>query len=74
MRNLERPDLPDAFLEKGEANPDLLYSEVLKLDIRDDEAPWMLWAGLPNEMFTSRTEVRDARIFVTGALSAPVTS
>ncbi|HNN60703.1 MAG TPA: Hpt domain-containing protein [Leptospiraceae bacterium] len=57
-----------AFLEKGEANPDLLYSEVLKLDIRDDEAPWMLWAGLPNEMFTSRTEVRDARVFVTGAL------
>ncbi len=57
-----------SFLQKGEPNPDLLYSEVIKLDIRDEEAPWVLWAGLPNDLFYARADVRDARIFAASVL------
>ena len=39
------------WIEKEVANPDLIYSEVLPLSIKDSEGEWKLWIGLPNAAF-----------------------
>jgi two-component system sensor histidine kinase/response regulator len=41
--------------------PDLIYSDVLKLDIVDGSGRWTLWAGQPDSLFWSRSDVRAAQ-------------
>lgn len=39
------------WIDKEQPNPDLIYSEVLPLSIRDDTGAWKLWVGLSNDYF-----------------------
>ncbi|MCC6708283.1 MAG: response regulator [Gammaproteobacteria bacterium] len=39
---------------------DLIYSDVIKLKIADGSGHWTLWAGQPDSLFWSRSDVRAA--------------
>ena len=39
------------WMDKEKPNPDLLYSEVLPLTIKDGKSEWKLWVGLPDSVF-----------------------
>lgn len=46
-------------LKKGQADTNLVYSKVRKLNVVDNTT-WELWVALPNTEFTSMTSVRQA--------------
>ncbi len=50
----------DDALHKGQADPNLIYSEALALTTKDPKSPWLLWAGVPNDAFYTGAEVRNA--------------
>jgi PAS domain S-box-containing protein len=39
------------FIEAGKPDPNLIYSEVLPLEIKDANGEWVLWAGVADEAF-----------------------
>ena len=43
---------------RGQPDPGLIYSEVIKLNVNDPRSNWVLWAGLPNSMFYARPDVQ----------------
>lgn len=51
------------WVEKGEANPSFVYSEVVELKIRDGEQFWKLWVGVPNSHFYNSLEYRSLMQF-----------
>ncbi|MCA9403497.1 MAG: sensor histidine kinase [Candidatus Omnitrophica bacterium] len=51
------------WIERFAPNPDLVYSEVIGLDINDADNNWYLWAGRANEVFWLRQDVHIARQF-----------
>ncbi|MBK7949759.1 MAG: response regulator [Deltaproteobacteria bacterium] len=48
-------------IEADRADDELLYSEVVSLEVHDDSANWMLWAGKANEHYWTRPEVVSAQ-------------
>ncbi len=51
------------WIVSAQSDPSLLYSEARKLQVRDGDNQWILWAGLPDKLFWSRSEVQSARRF-----------
>lgn len=41
------------WIDKGAANPNLLYSEIIPLSIIDGENNWKLWIGISNSSFVN---------------------
>ncbi|MBE9502572.1 MAG: EAL domain-containing protein [Proteobacteria bacterium] len=56
------------WIEQGIEDPNLFYSEIFPLEIRDDLGVWEIWAGQPNEIFWSSPDVITARTFTTIAI------
>lgn len=56
-----RQSLP--WIQRFAANPALIYSEVIELDIVDADNEWYLWAGRANEAFWQRQDVHIAHQF-----------
>lgn len=48
------------FIEEGRPDPDLVYSEVVPLDILDLRGKWYYWAGRPNSEFLESQSSRSA--------------
>ena len=40
-----------AFIQKGIADPNLIYSKVIPLHFVDNDSSWYLWVGIPNIAF-----------------------
>ena len=47
----------EASVLDGVADPALLFSQVLRLDLPDAQAQWTLWRGLSNAAFTAAPEL-----------------
>ena len=56
----------DKWIAHSQPDPDLLYSETLRLPIQDNDGQWLLWAGQPNAVFYARNDVQAARQFAIG--------
>jgi methyl-accepting chemotaxis protein len=52
-----------ALAVQAQPDPDLIYSEVVKLAVNDPQSNWVLWAGLPNSMFYARPDVQAVSSF-----------
>lgn len=52
------------WIQKTSADPGLIYSEFIPLNIIDGESQWGLWIGLPNDIFWMRPDVVAARHFL----------
>jgi methyl-accepting chemotaxis protein len=46
---------------KGQADPALIYSEAIPLDLPDAEARWTLWRGLSNDAILQHPEIATLR-------------
>jgi len=51
------------WVEQDRSDPNLLYSELLPLNVTDATGGWELWAGQPNTSFYAPPEVHAARQF-----------
>lgn len=51
------------WVEKGEADPVLFYSEVIPLQVNDPNGQWGLWTGLPNSAFLTGSDMSALRMF-----------
>lgn len=51
------------WIKRGFADPELVYSNVLRLKVRDLQGQWRLWSGQPNSIFWKRSDVLDAQSF-----------
>jgi diguanylate cyclase (GGDEF)-like protein len=40
-----------SWVQRATADPSLLYSEVIPLNLNDPMGPWLLWSGYPNSAF-----------------------
>ncbi len=60
----------DAWIEKEEVNPSLLYSEVLPLSIIDGSGQWKLWSGVPDGVFFQNPHTRNIWEYRNGAYAA----
>ena len=56
----------------SQANPDLIHSEIIELQIPDSRGKWHLWVGTPDEIFWSRPQVKYANRFIAMAFIATV--
>ncbi len=56
----------------SQANPDLIHSEIIELQIPDSRGKWTLWVGTPDEVFWSRPQVKYANRFIAMAFIATV--
>jgi signal transduction histidine kinase len=48
------------FVAEGNADPSLIYSEVVPLGVIDNRSPWSVWAGLPDKSFNESEVVKSA--------------
>ena len=47
-------DLSMNWVKQGKIDPDLIYSEVIPIQINDPHGSWLIWTGLPDsEFYTS---------------------
>ena len=58
-----RPEPSVSLFGRLQPDPDLIYSQVLSIDIVDQNGEWILWSGLPNQDFWGRNDVVMARQF-----------
>ena len=49
------------WLDKGLADPSLVYSETFALEVNDPNTQWRLWAGFPDSAFFDGVEARGVR-------------
>ncbi len=56
------------WIEQGIEDPDLFYSEIIPLEIRDDLGVWEIWVGQPNEIFWASPDAVTARTFTAIAI------
>lgn len=54
------------------AADDLIYSELLALDVLDSEAKWSFWVGQPDSLFWSRADVVGIQRFTYGTYAVVV--
>lgn len=52
-----------AWVDKYTSAPDLLFSTTVEVPTSDPRSKWLLWAGYPDEKFTSSGDARAAREF-----------
>jgi signal transduction histidine kinase len=60
---LHRVASPWEFVRDARPDPGLIYSEAVRLDVRDSAGDWILWVGRPDSFFWSRRDVAVARQF-----------
>lgn len=58
------------WIEKELPNPNLVYSEVIPLSIKDDIGGWKLWVGIPDSEFISQKLNSQALEFRNWAIAA----
>ncbi len=51
------------FILTGNPDPNLLFSEVLSLNINNLQSPWKLWVGYPNNLFLNSSTVTSIEMF-----------
>jgi signal transduction histidine kinase/ActR/RegA family two-component response regulator len=61
MSGAERTSLQ--YVERAEANPDLLYSRVFRIESADPRGTWLLWSGRPNSDFLASADARSIEAF-----------
>ena len=54
--NNSQPHRSKKWLDQGKKDPDLLFSEVIPLSIKDKDGPWLLWVGVPDSVLTESRE------------------
>lgn len=52
------------WIRKRAPNPNLIYSEVLPLNMDVSDHDWLFWAGQPDSMFWTRNDVSSTRSFL----------
>lgn len=56
-------NLSSYWIRRGEADPSLLFSRVLPINVNDDIGAWQFWVGHPNDQFLRSAEVVTLRNF-----------
>ena len=63
-------ELSTEWLNQGKADPNLLYSEMIPLEVNDPDSSWELWAGFPNSEFLESGNMTAHRTFKYAAYGA----
>ncbi len=56
-------ELSTRWVQQAAADPNLLYSEVIPLEVNDPQSVWQLWVGLPNSRFYKSGDIAALRMF-----------
>lgn len=59
--NGDGPATKNNYAIKGQADPNLIYSEAIPLNIKDAGGKWYFWAGKPDSEFWSGSAAKEAR-------------
>ena len=51
------------WVDKGIADPSLIYSQVVNIDTKDAQGQWKIWTGKPDTEFTNSPEAKFRWIF-----------
>lgn len=51
------------WIMEGKSDPDLVFSEIRKLSIKDSQGSWELWVGYPNNHFEQNSDMQSISQF-----------